>query len=45
MTQETKSNWRAFLKGLGFGAFGIGMLPYLIYKTVKEISEHTPPFL
>ncbi|WP_020618426.1 hypothetical protein [Paenibacillus daejeonensis] len=45
MKQETKTNWRAFLKGLSFGAFGFGMVPYLIYKAVKEVSDHTTPFL
>ncbi|WP_185602021.1 hypothetical protein [Paenibacillus sp. 598K] len=45
MKQETKRNWGAFLKGLSFGAFGIGLVPYLIYKAVKEVSEHTSPFI
>lgn len=27
------------MTGMGFGVFGIVMVPYLIYKTVKNVSD------
>ncbi|MBJ6360384.1 hypothetical protein ACFOQM_03525 [Paenibacillus sp. GCM10012307] len=36
---ETWNNWKAFLTGIGFGVFGIVVLPYLIYKAVKDFTD------